>query len=302
MDSETSLTSVFAYRFFYRTDLRYFLFFSIKIDLIAVNKICYGDYTMDIKESLEEFKTVIFIPFSEGTSITFFGKEITGIDINETVIVSWVVMGILIGASLVLTRNLKQIPKGPQVFLEAMIEFVNNFSHEYFGHRAKVYGPYVGTVFLFLLIANLIPAISPLSVSAFHLEPPFTIKPPARDINFTAALAVLSIMIVLIGGLRARGIKGWVAKLFQPVPMMLPFNLLEYIVRPLSLCLRLFGNILGGFIIMLLIEEALPIPLVIPVVLSVYFDFFDGLIQAVVFTFLTTLFVSEAVEVEELSQ
>ena len=80
--------------------------------------------------------------------------------------------------------------------------------------------------------------------------------------------------------------------------MMLPFNLLEYIIRPLSLCLRLFGNILGGFIIMLLIEHALPIPLGIPAFLSLYFDFFDGLIQAVVFVFLTTLFIAEAVETD----
>jgi F-type H+-transporting ATPase subunit a len=131
-----------------------------------------------------------------------------------------------------------------------------------------------------------------------YIEPPFVIKPPTRDINLTAAMALLSIMIVLIGGLRARGIKGWVVNLLHPTPMMLPFNLLEYIIRPLSLCLRLFGNILGGLIIMLLVELALPIPVVIPVALSLYFDFFDGLIQAVVFSFLTTLFISEAIEVE----
>ncbi|MDR0561545.1 MAG: F0F1 ATP synthase subunit A [Spirochaetaceae bacterium] len=254
---------------------------------------------MDIRASLTEFKTVLSIPLPEGMAITLFGKTLTAIDINETVAVSWVVMGILIIASLALTRNLKEIPKGPQIFLEAAVEFLNNFSHEYFGHRAKAYGPYVGTIFLFLLVANIIPAISPLSISAFHIEAPFTIKPPARDINFTAALAVLSILLVLFGGLRARGLKGWFLKLFQPAPMMLPFNLLEYIIRPLSLCLRLFGNILGGFIIMLLIEESLPVPIVIPTILSIYFDFFDGLIQAVVFTFLTTLFVSEAVEAAE---
>jgi F-type H+-transporting ATPase subunit a len=251
---------------------------------------------MNIKEALEEFKTFIFLPFPEGTAIPFFGSTITGIEINETVIVSWGVMGILIIGSLLLTRNLKEIPQGPQVFLETMIELANNFSCRYFGPRSAVYGPYVGTVFLFILFANIIPVISPLSISAFHIEPPFTLKPPTRDINLTAALAFLSIAIVLIGGLKARGLRGWFAKLFQPTPMMLPFNLLEYIVRPLSLCLRLFGNILGGFIIMLLVEGALPIPIVIPGVLSLYFDFFDGLIQAVVFTFLTTLFISEAVE------
>jgi F-type H+-transporting ATPase subunit a len=155
----------------------------------------------------------------------------------------------------------------------------------------------MGTVFLFLLLANILPAISPMSIRVLGFEPPFIIKPPARDINFTAALAVLSILLVLFGGLRARGIRGWAGQLLKPVPMMLPFNILEYIVRPLSLCLRLFGNILGGYVIMLLIELALPVPALVPAFLSLYFDFFDGLIQAVVFTFLTTLFVGEAVEV-----
>jgi F-type H+-transporting ATPase subunit a len=229
-------------------------------------------------------------------SITFLGKTVTALDINETIVVSWVVMGILILAGVLLTRKMQAVPKGPQIFLEGAVEFLNSFSSQYFGHRAKTYGPYIGTIFLFLLIANIIPAISPLSISAFHINAPFEIKPPGRDINFTAALALLSILLVLFGGLKARGLKGWVRKLFQPAPMMLPFNLLEYIVRPLSLCLRLFGNILGGFIIMLLVEDALPIPIAIPTALSIYFDFFDGLIQAVVFSFLTTLFISEAVE------
>jgi F-type H+-transporting ATPase subunit a len=81
---------------------------------------------------------------------------------------------------------------------------------------------------------------------------------------------------------------------------MLPFNLLEYLIKPLSLCLRLFGNVLGAYIIMRLIEGALDgvlhITVGIPVPFSLYFDFFDGFIQALVFTFLTTLYVSEAVE------
>jgi F-type H+-transporting ATPase subunit a len=253
---------------------------------------------MDIKESLEEFKVFFSIPLPGAKPISIFGLEIASIDINETVVVSWIVMVILIIASLLLTRKLRQIPRGAQALLEAAIEFLNKLSREHFGRRARIYGPYIGTVFLFLLLANLIPVLSPLSISLFDIEPDFVIKPPARDINLTAALALVSILMVLIGGLRARGIKGWAKNLLHPVPMMLPFNLLEYIIRPASLCLRLFGNILGGYIIMLLIEKALPIPLGIPVLLSVYFDFLDGLIQAMVFTFLTVLFVAEAVETE----
>jgi F-type H+-transporting ATPase subunit a len=251
---------------------------------------------VDIKKSLEEFKVIFSIPLPRGFSFSFFGQTVDSIDINETILVSWVVMAILILASLFLTRRLREVPRGAQIFLEWAVEFLNNFSREHFGRRAQVYGPYIGTVFLFLLLANIIPVFSPMAVSVLGIEPPFVIRPPTRDINLTAALALVSILLVFFGGLRARGIRGWAKNLFHPVPMMLPFNLLEYVIRPVSLCLRLFGNILGGYIIMLLVELAMPVPLAVPVVLSLYFDFFDGLIQAVVFTFLTTLFIGEAVE------
>ncbi|MDR2738315.1 MAG: F0F1 ATP synthase subunit A [Treponema sp.] len=242
---------------------------------------------MDIKKSLEEFKIIFSIPFPGDKSI----------DINETILISWVVMAVLIIAAFLLTRKMREVPRGPQIFLEWAMEFLNTFSREHFGRRAKVYGPYIGTIFLFLLLANIIPILSPMALPVFGIEPPVTIKPPTRDINLTAALAIMSILLVFFGGIRARGVGGWGKNLLKPVPMMLPFNILDYIIRPVSLCLRLFGNILGGFIIMLLIEHAMPIPVVIPVFASLYFDFFDGLIQAVIFTFLTTLFVAEAVEV-----
>jgi F-type H+-transporting ATPase subunit a len=243
---------------------------------------------VDIKDALAEFRVIFSIPLPGGRSA----------DINETILVSWLVMAILIIAARLLTRKLQEVPRGPQVFLEWAVEFLNNFSREHFGRRAAFYGPYIGTLFLFLLGANIIPALSPMALSAFGIEPPFTITPPTRDINLAAALAIISILLTLVGGLRARGIGGWCKNLFKPTPMMLPFNLLEYIMRPASLCLRLFGNILGGFIIMLLIEHAMPIPLILPAAASLYFDFIDGLIQAVVFTFLTTLFIAEAVDVE----
>jgi F-type H+-transporting ATPase subunit a len=247
---------------------------------------------MNLGEEIDkalDFVTVI--------SFRLFGHTF---NINETLVISWVVMLILIAGSLLLTRRLRTVPRRPQALLEAAVEFLNNFSRQQFGRRAKVYGPYIGTVFLFLLLANIIPVLSPVGVSfgGKLYEPLFTIKPPARDINFTAALAVISILMVLFGGLRSRGIKGWAKNLLAPIPMMMPFNLMEYIIRPVSLCLRLFGNILGTFIIMRLVEAV--IPLAVPPVLSLYFDFLDGLIQALVFVFLTTLFVAEAVETDEI--
>jgi F-type H+-transporting ATPase subunit a len=234
---------------------------------------------------------------------TVFSITVAGhtIPVTESVVVSWAVMALLIAGALVLTRNLQRIPKGAQTLLEAGVEFLNGFSKQQFGSRAKIFGPYIGTIFMFLLVANILPAITP--VYALGIRPAFEIKPPAKDINVCAALAAITAALLLFSGLIARGPAGWGKKLLQPVPLMLPFNLLEYVIRPLSLCLRLFGNILGGFIIMSLISIALAgaikFSMIIPLPFSLYFDFFDGFVQALVFTFLTTLYVSEAVKTDE---
>jgi F-type H+-transporting ATPase subunit a len=229
-------------------------------------------------------------------TFTLFGFPVP---VTETVIVSWAVMLILIAASLILTRRLKEVPSGPQVILETGVEFLNNFAKNQFGPFAKHLGPYIGSLFLFLLVANLIPVISPPEIKAFGREfvPPFPIRPPTRDINVTAALAAISVSLVLVCGIAARGFGGWFKRLCYPVPFMLPFNLLEYGTRVVSLSLRLFGNILGGFVMMHLIEGLVPVA--IPMVFSLYFDFFDGIIQAGIFVFLTSLYIAEAVKIHE---
>jgi F0F1-type ATP synthase, subunit a len=214
------------------------------------------------------------------------------VPVTETVVTTWIIMAILIVGSILLTRRLQEIPRGAQSFLEAGVGFLNDFAKKQLGHHAKFFAPYIGMVALFLGVANMISFISPMS--GFGFEAPFLLKPPTRDINVTAAMAVMTILVVLFSGLIVRGPVGWVKALVRPSPIMLPFNLLEYIIRPLSLCLRLFGNILGAFIIMELI--GMFVPVLVPPFIGLYFDFFDGLIQAVVFTFLTTLYIAEAVE------
>jgi F-type H+-transporting ATPase subunit a len=208
-------------------------------------------------------------------------------------------MLIIIAVSLLLTRKLREVPAGAQTILETGVEFLNNFANGQFGSFAKYLGPYIGSLFLFLLVANIIPVFSPLELKAFGrvFTPPFEIKPPTRDINVTAPLAVISILLVIVCGFAARGFGGWFKRLLHPLPMMLPFNIMEYGTRVLSLALRLFGNILGGFVLMRLIEGLLPVAL--PMLFSLYFDFFDGAIQATIFVFLTSLYISEAVKVNE---
>ena len=98
----------------------------------------------------------------------------------------------------------------------------------------------------------------------------------------------------LMTGIRRKGTKGWLKSFAEPMPVVLPINILEVFIKPLSLCMRLFGNVLGSFVIMELLKMV--VPAILPAVFSCYFDIFDGLIQAYVFVFLTALFVKEATE------
>ena len=122
-------------------------------------------------------------------------------------------------------------------------------------------------------------------------------KPSTKDLGVTAGLAILSILLVEFAGIRQKGVKGWLKGFAEPLPLVSPINLLEVFTRPLSLCMRLFGNVLGAFVVMELLK--LVVPIFLPAVFSVYFDIFDGLIQAFVFVFLTALYIGEAVETEE---
>ena len=109
-------------------------------------------------------------------------------------------------------------------------------------------------------------------------------------------MAIMSILIVEFAGIRAKGGKGWLKGFAEPIWIVAPINLLEVFTRPLSLCMRLFGNVLGSYVVMELIK--LVVPAVLPAVFSCYFDIFDGLIQAFVFVFLTSLYIGEATAVE----
>ena len=122
----------------------------------------------------------------------------------------------------------------------------------------------------------------------------FGFKPPTKDMNVTAALAIMSIILIQAAAIHSKGTKGWLKNFAEPVAVVTPINILELVIRPLSLCMRLFGNVLGAFVVMKLIESVVPV--IVPTVFGLYFDFFDGFIQAYIFVFLSSLFIREAVE------
>ncbi|WFR59333.1 F0F1 ATP synthase subunit A [Anaerocolumna sp. AGMB13025] len=209
-------------------------------------------------------------------TIPLFG----GIPIPNSVVVTWGIMAVIMILTLVFVRNLKLVPTKKQVCVETFVGFITGIFKNILGEEGKRYVPYLSTVLIYLGCANLIGLIG------------FT--PPTKDLNITAGLAVMSIILIEYSGIHQRGGKGWVKSFGEPMGILAPINLMESFIRPVSLCMRLFGNILGGFVVMELIKIA--VPLIVPIPFSFYFDIFDGLIQAYVFVFLTTLFMKEKME------
>jgi F-type H+-transporting ATPase subunit a len=204
-----------------------------------------------------------------------------GIAIPESLVVTWGVMAVLVILALWLTHDMKvdHISKR-QAFAEFLVTKLETLIGNVVGEKGKCYVPYLLTVLLYLALSNIVGI--------------FGFKSPTKDLGVTASLALMSIVLVEAAGIRARSVKGWLKSFTKPVAIVTPINILEVFTRPLSLCMRLFGNVLGSFVIMELIKMV--VPYVLPAVLSLYFDLFDGILQAYVFVFLTGLYIQDAIE------
>lgn len=228
---------------------------------------------------MEEFTEELMLKLDNKISFTLpvFG----GIPIAESVVITWGIMLFLLVLVKILVRNLKIIPTGKQLFVEAGVSWLNNFFKDIMGEEGKRYIPYLGSVAIYIGSANLVGILG--------------ITPPTKDLNVTAGLAIMSILLIEYSGLKAKGFRGWLKSFSEPMPLLIPINILELFIRPLSLCMRLFGNVLGSFVVMELLK--LVVPLILPIPFSLYFDLFDGLIQTYVFVFLTSLFMKERMEI-----
>ena len=216
------------------------------------------------------------------TTIAFTIPIFGGIPVPESVVITWGIMAVLVLFSIIFVRNLKLAPSGVQVYLETFIGWINNFFTGILGEGGKMYIPDLGTVLLYIGCSNIVGL--------------FGLTPPTKDLNVTAGLAIMSIVLVEAAGIKAKGAGGWIKGFAQPMAFMTPLNVLEIVIKPLSLCMRLFGNVLGSFVIMELIKMVVPV--FVPLAFSFYFDIFDGLLQAYVFVFLTSLYIQEVTETE----
>ena len=216
--------------------------------------------------------------------------DIGGVElwITETIVNSWIIMGLLIAFAVVVRISLRKFrdePKGLQNVVEAMVEAFDSFLKGSAGDKLQFLGGWYFMVFAFILLSN--------------LSGLFGLRPPTADwtITFTFALATFTlIQVVGIKYQRGKYFKSFI----EPHFLFLPLNIIGELARPVSLSFRLFGNVLGGMILMNLLYAMAPafVLFIIPSALHFYFDVFAGVLQTYIFCVLSLSFIGVAAQVE----
>ena len=176
----------------------------------------------------------------------------------------------------------KKKMKNPENGAELMVEMLDNMVKGSLGENAGKFANYIGSIFIFILISN---------ISGI-----FGLRPPTADYGVTLPLGVLSFLIIQFNNIKHNKL-GAAKALLDPIPLFLPVNIIGEIAVPISLSLRLFGNVLSGTVMMALIYGLIPVffKFGIPAVLHVYFDLFAGAIQTYVFCMLTMTYVNDKI-------
>ena len=199
--------------------------------------------------------------------------------ITRPVVTTWVIMAALALVCRFVTRRLAILPDGRQALLEGIVTSVAGQIEDVIRKDARPFLPLLGTLIIFLVVANLSGVLP-------------GVEAPTSKIETPAALALIVFFSVHYFGVRERGLRGYLASFAEPKLIMLPLNILSEITRTFSLMVRLFGNIMSGeFIIGLVVALAglfVPIPLMALEILV-------GLVQAYIFTVLATVFIGAAV-------
>ncbi|MFH0853115.1 MAG: F0F1 ATP synthase subunit A [bacterium] len=223
--------------------------------------------------------------------------------ITNTLISSWIAMGVLIGISLILRRKIREVPRGLQNAVEAIFEVLLNLMDSVTGDRAKSkqYFPLITTILLFIITANwmgLLPGFGPIGIYEMHhgeevLVPFF--RSSNSDLNVTLALAIISVLSMQFFGILAIGFVKY-SKRFVNFrnPIMGFVGIVEFISdisKVLSFSFRLFGNVFAGEVLLVIVASLVPLIAPIP---FYFLEIFVGFIQAFVFAILTLVFIKIA--------
>jgi F-type H+-transporting ATPase subunit a len=216
------------------------------------------------------------------TPIPVWSPEIFGYQVGITagIIIEWIIIVILAIAAYSLTRNLKLKPTKTQAALENIYQTLKDFILGNMGKEYESFVPYIGTLMIYMLVLNCVGAIG--------------FMPPTSDVSTTASFAIITFFVVNLNAVRENGLLGYGKGLIHPFAAMLPLNILERVMLPVTLALRLFGNMFAAVVLVDLVYSALGsiatiAQIGLPIILHGYFDLFDGLLQMVVFSMLTMI-------------
>lgn len=204
------------------------------------------------------------------------------IRITATLVFTWVIMVILALTSYLVTKNIKiegEISKGQNI-LEALIETIQSQIKQISQQDSEKYLPFIGTLFIFILIANIL-SIIPGFIS------------PTGSLNTSIALSLCVFLSVPVYGISEQGIANYLKEYIKPTVIMLPFNIIGELSRTISLAVRLYGNVMSSSIIVAILLGV--IPLFFPVIIQVL-GLLTGVIQAYIFAILATVYIASATE------
>ena len=177
--------------------------------------------------------------------------QFAGLTFNwETLVMTWISMAIVLLIAILATRNLKMVPTGTQNIVEALIVWLREQVATNLGPKGEFLCPLIVTLFLFLIVANWLGLVP-------------TMASPTNDLNTTFGLALLIVLIVHVLGLYMKGMH-YVKHFFQPFPIFVVINVIEEVAKPITLAFRLFGNILAGEILIIILLKLVPIWMPIP--------------------------------------
>ncbi|NES17609.1 MAG: F0F1 ATP synthase subunit A [Symploca sp. SIO3E6] len=209
---------------------------------------------------------------------------------GQVFLTSWIVIAILVIASIAATRNVQRIPSGIQNFMEYALEFIRDLAKSQLGEKDyRPWVPFIGTLFLFIFVSNWSGALVPWKLIKL---PAGELAAPTNDINTTVALALLTSLAYFYAGFRKRGLS-YFTKYIEPTPILLPIAILEDFTKPLSLSFRLFGNILADELVVGVLVLLVPLFIPLPVMAL---GLFTSAIQALVFATLAGAYIHEALE------
>ncbi len=229
---------------------------------------------MNVKQISPDHVDIISLPF---------------LRLNATLVYTWIVMALLIGGSWLVTRRLSTGPKISrwQNLLEIIVQGIRDQIGAISSQNADRYLPFIGTLFLLILVPNLL-----------GLLPDLLFINPMGSLSTTTALALCVFFAVPLFGIRSEGFLNYLKNYLRPTPFMLPFNILGELSRTLALAVRLFGNIMSGTKIIAILLIIAPLFVPVPIYLL---SLLTGIIQAYIFAVLAMVYIASATQAHETS-